>query len=591
MLSETHIPNHKHPNDFIGANIQGFLKGIPSAPGIAIGSALIIEPEPPLSGDNHINEDMFESEIGRFNHSVELLNEEFNDVLKNAEYLGASVLTIIETYKLFINDEFINTNIRARINEGLDSESAIINEYEHQKSFFKNAKDQILRERTNDLDNVKMRFLSTLRQHSPDYSIGNGKILVAQTLSPTDIVKYKEAGAVGIITEMGGIASHVSILARSFEMPAVIGVKDATKIITENLGLIIDGFTGLIIYNPDFAISKRYEKRISDIEQHKQSLGKLVKVISQTTDKYRVHLLANVDRLEDVKTALISGAEGVGLVRSETLISGNSGKIPNEDIQYGWYREIADRMYPQSVTIRCFDIGNDKFSTGIPLHENNPALGLRGIRFLLYSRDILKTQIRAILRASVNKNVRVMLPMVSDISELITVKQIIANCMKDLDKAGIPYDLKLPVGIMIETPSAVLTSDILANECDFFSIGTNDLTQYTLAADRTNDLVTDIYDSFHPAVLKMIAMTAKNAVEAGIQIGLCGELAGHSAATPLLIGMGINELSVPPSMLLELKNRILKINYSEAKTLAGELLTMSNSNDILKVLDYEATMV
>lgn len=589
MLQETAMQDNQSSKINSKQNSQGFLKGIPSSSGIAIGTALIIEPDPVVSDNNRISPDMVEAELERFNNMLTALNNDFNDVIANSNFLGPSALSIIETYQFLINDEYINNNIRNRITSGFNAESAVIREYESQKNLFRNAKDQILRDRTLDIDNVKNRMLSTLCHRTPDFNLGKDKILVVLTLSPTELVKYKEAGAIGVITEMGGIASHVSILARSFDMPAIIGVKDATKVISDSTELIIDGFTGLIIYNPDYALLKRYQKRIFEIEEHKKLLGELVNVKTETSDKKLIHLQANVDRLDDVKSALLSGAEGVGLVRSESLLL-NSGKIPGEDIQYGWYREISDRMYPMPVTIRCFDVGSDKFSAGIPLHENNPALGLRGIRFLLYSRDVFTTQVKAILRASVNKNIRLMLPMISDISELMTAKKIISDCMLELDKKYIDYDSKIPIGIMVETPSAVLTSEILAKECNFFSIGTNDLTQYTLAADRTNDLVTDIYDSFHPSVLRLIAITIDNAVAAGIPVGICGELAGHSAATPLLIGMGISELSIPPTLLLELKNRILKTSFSDSEILAQHLLRLESSNAILKILESETNV-
>ncbi|MFA5512104.1 MAG: phosphoenolpyruvate--protein phosphotransferase [Candidatus Kapaibacterium sp.] len=583
MLAETLIPDSRHKAETVS---QGFLKGIPSSSGIAIGNALVIEHESVLSADIMVSMDMTDNECLRFKNAVKQLSEEFEEVIVSSHSLAAGAVAIIDTYNQLINDDFINSKVIQKISEGFLAESAVIREFEYQKNIFRNSKDQILRERVIDLDNIKRRILSALSHHTPDYSTGMGKILVVQTISPTDLVKYKEAGAVGLITEVGGIASHASILARSFEMPAVIGVKDAAKVISNDAGVIIDGFTGLIIYNPDYALSKRYEKRVSEIIEHKNSLGKLAKIKPETIDKIHIRLLANVDRLEDVKSALLLGAEGIGLVRSESLLS-NTGKIPDEDIQFGWYREIADRMYPQEVTLRCFDIGSDKFSTGIPLHENNPALGLRGIRYLLYSREIFSSQIRAMLRASVNKNVRIMLPMICDVSELLTAKSIIKECMKELEESGVPFDGNIPVGIMIETPSAVVTARNLAKIADFFSIGTNDLTQYTLAADRTNELVTEYYDSFHPSVLKLIEFTCKIAKEAGISVSICGELAGHAAATPLLIGMGVSQLSVPPNLLPELKNRILNLDYSESKKLSEELLEMNNSHDILKILESE----
>jgi phosphotransferase system enzyme I (PtsI) len=567
-------------------NIQGYLKGIPSSPGIYIADSFIIDTEYFVTSSTIVSPENISDELIRFEKVIENLNYEYDDVLKKSEFLSASVIPIIETYQLLINDEIINSKINDLIKQGYDVESAVIMEYDFQRSLFRNAKDNLLKERAADLDNVKRRILTSLNQKEIDYSLASGKILVAQTISPTDIVKYKEAGAMGIITEMGGIASHVSILARSFEMPAVIGVKDASKILANSIEIIIDGFTGLIIYNPDYPIKKRYEQKLNEIEEHRKSLGKLVKFNSETIDKHKVHLLANIDRLEDVKNALISGSEGIGLVRSESLLL-NSLHIPDEETQYGWYREISDRMYPNPVTIRCFDIGSDKFSDGIPIIENNPALGLRGIRFLLYSRDVFKTQIKAILRASENKNVRIMLPMVTNVTEILQAKVLIQECMSYLKNNSVNFDKNIQLGIMIETPAAALMADELSKVSDFFSIGTNDLTQYTLAADRTNDLVTEIYDAFHPAVLKLISVVAKSAKNAGITVGICGELASHSAATQLLIGLGINELSVPPALLLELKNRILKINYKDSIKLSDKLIHLPNSSDILRELENE----
>lgn len=584
MLSEIH--DQDNYKSVTKNKSYGLLKGIPSSSGIVLGKALVIDLEPQLSESEIIPIDLRDSEISRYKRAIETLNNDYDEIISNSKYSTSTILNIIETYKLLINDIIISENIIKSIKKGNSAENAVFKEYEGQKKLFRNTKDQILKERIVDLDNVKRRVISALSHFVPDYEAARGKILVAQTLSPSDLVKYKECGALGIITEMGGIASHISILSRSFEFPAIIGVKEATKIISNELFIIIDGFTGLIIYNPDNQILQAYDKKVKEIEKHKKSLGRLVSIATETIDKHKIRLLANIDRVEDVKSALISGAEGVGLVRSESLLA-NSARIPGEDTQFNWYKEIAERMYPLDVTIRCFDLGSDKFSTGLPVNENNPALGLRGIRYLLYNMEVFKSQLKAILKASINKNVRIILPMISDINEIILSKKILIDCMLELDKQKLPYDSNIKMGIVIETPAAVFISEALAKECDYFSIGTNDLTQYTLAADRTNDLVTENYDSFHPAVLKMIDIITSSAKKAGIPVGICGELAGHAAATQILIGLGIDEFSVPPSLLLELKNRILKINYKEAVMLKEKLLKVNNSNDILKVLESD----
>lgn len=562
----------------------GFLKGIPSSPGVVIAKALVIQPEIFISANDKVSSGTSSFEIDRLTQAFKDLNLEFKAVVDRIPESNTGAVNILETNLLIINDEFLQKSINAFINDGYTAESAVIREFEKQKVYLLNSRDKILRERATELDHVKTHILSALKQRCLQYNIANDRVLVAQSLTPTDFVNYKEAGALAVVTEAGGIASHVSILARSFETPAVIGVKDATGIIKNNDLVIIDGFTGLVIYNPNDELIAKYQDKIEKIEKHRIALGKLAKEPAVTADGRKIHLMANVDRLDDIDAANLVGAEGIGLVRSESLII-NYSTIPGEELQSKWYREIADRIYPNPVTIRAFDIGSDKYVEGMPHAESNPALGFRGIRYLLSRTELFKAQIRSVLRASINKNVRFMLPMVSDTSELVKSLQIIDECKKELSAEQIDFDANMPVGIMIETPSAALMADELAELSDFFSIGTNDLTQYTLAVDRTNELVSDRFDSFNPAVLKLIAMTAEAAARKKIPVGICGELAGHSAATTILIGMGITELSVVPAMVLELKNRIRKMKYSAVKKNTSKLLKLPDSYQILKILE------
>lgn len=564
--------------------ITGFLKGIPSSSGIVIAKALVIQTETFVSPDEKVEPVEIPHQKERFLQALNDLRIEFNDVLAKIPESNKSASTILETNLYIINDSFLIDSVISIIENGFSAESSVIREFERQKSYFLNSKDRILRERAIELDHVKLHILGVLKQRRLQYNVAKEAVIVTQSLTPTDFVNYHEAGALAIVTEAGGIASHVSILARSFETPAVIGVKDASSIIKSGDLVIVDGFTGLVIYNPtkDFLI--KYDEKIQKIEKHRQELGILSKESAVTIDGRRIHLMANVDRLDDIDAANFVGADGIGLVRSESLII-NYSSIPGEDIQAKWYREIADRIYPNPVTIRAFDIGSDKYSESIIHTEANPALGFRGIRYLLSRTEIFKTQIRAVLQASVNKNIRFMLPMITDYSELVKSLQIIDECKKELRDELVEFDEKMPVGIMIETPSAALMAYELANIADFFSIGTNDLTQYTLAVDRTNEHVSDRFDSFNPAVLKLIAMTAEAAARKKIPIGVCGELAGHSAATAVLIGMGITELSVVPGMILELKSRIRQIKYSSLKRSISSLLKLPNSTEILKILE------
>ncbi len=429
-------------------------------------------------------------------------------------------------------------------------------------------------------------MLQVLKQQCFIYENARNRIVIAQSLTPTDLVNYRDVNVLAIVTEVGGIASHVSILSRTFDIPAVIGVKDVTQIITNDQTIIVDGFSGSIIYNPKKTAIANYITKRNEIIRHKESLGKLIKFPAETEDHKLISLRANIDRVEDMQNAVMVGADGSGLVRTESLIIALN-HIPEEEEQYNWYREIAEIAYPATVTIRAFDIGSDKYTEGIPHHENNPALGFRGIRYLLSRKDLFKTQIKAVLKASVNKNIKFMLPMITNIREVELALDMIKECKNELTVEDFGFDKNMPVGIMIETPAAALLSESLAKMVDFFSIGTNDLTQYTLASDRTNELVSDVYDSFHPAVLDLIYHTVKSANKFNIPVGICGELASHSAATVLLIGMGITELSVVPSVILEMKDKIRKINYSKATKILDDAMKMNNSNDILSMLEKE----
>jgi phosphoenolpyruvate-protein phosphotransferase (PTS system enzyme I) len=559
------------------------LKGIPSSPGINTGKAFCIYPEQSVSPLENIPPEKIQAEFDKLDAAIKELTEEFNIIIDKVRDEPYNVIAIIESNITIINDEFLIDSIKKRIEGGLSAISSVIIEFDQQKKFFHLSKDSLIRERSIELDHIKERLLAALHNRSVNYVLPPDAIVIAQSLTPSDLVYLKECNAKGIITEVGGIASHSSILARSFEIPAIIAVQDALQIILADSEVMIDGFSGIITVNPAKETIKEFNIRKNKQEEHKRELGQLIKLPAKTIDGYKVKLKTNIDFPEDLETSALVGAEGVGLVRSEHLII-NLGHFPSEDEQYHWYRELAQRTFPNVVTIRAFDVGSDKFAEGMPKHESNPALGFRGIRFLLYRKDLFKMQLRAILHASKNKNVRLMIPMVSYMSEVKASLALIEECKQELNHEGKLYDNKMPFGIMIETPAAAIQSYVFAKHVNFFSIGTNDLTQYTLAADRTNELVSEYFDSFHPAVLKLIKMASDSAKANKIDIGICGEMAGHAAATGLLIGLGINELSVPPSMMLELKNRIRNLNYSDAVALADNVMQCETRDQAMSYL-------
>ncbi len=575
-------------DDLVLKNQQFVMKGIPSSPGIVIGKAKLLKPESVISPNEKISIDLIDEEIARFDVAHSTLLEQFMGSLGKVKNENSNIIAIVETNLLILTDPILKDSVKTHISKGYSVESAVVTEFEKQRNFLKNSKDEFLRERADELDHIKQKLIAVLRNKCIFYEDAKDAIVVAQALTTTDFVNFKDQQIKAIVTEVGGITSHTSILARSFEIPAVIGVREATEIIADGSSLIVDGFAGLVVANPRKEIHSLYLKKINEIEEHRNRLGQLVKLPAETLDGHKIELKANVNFLEDVRTSDINGADGVGLVRSENLIM-ELKQIPDEETQYKWYREIADRAYPKPVTIRVFDIGSDKYSEGLPFHEENPALGLRGIRFLLSRKDIFETQIRAILRASSNKNIKLMLPMISSLHELEHSLMLINSCKQILESEEILFDKNIQVGVMIETPAAAMIADGLAEASDFLSIGTNDLTQYTLAADRTNELVSDIFDSFHPAVLRLIERTIRYAKKKGIPVSICGELAGHAAATDLLLGFGVDELSVAPSIILELKDRIRNSSISNCRKLANEILDCSSYDEVRKRLKIAIT--
>lgn len=558
-------------------------KGIPASQGIVIGKAVVLRAEAFVFSAEHIEPECIPEEIDRFYSALKNSAIELQQIIDIAEKEASHVAPILETYLLILTDETVSDSIRRRIQQGFYSaENAVMQEFDAQKQFFTLAKDPILRERAVELDHVKDRLLNGLRNRSISHSDAENSIIVAPSITPTDLMLFNKEGALAFITEVGGIASHASILARSLSIPAVIGVRDIAHLIHNDDLLIIDGNAGLIISNPKPETLTKFQKRKREEEENKRKLGKLATAKAETHDGRAIHLLANIDSIEDVAAAQIAGAEGIGLIRSEYLIIQRQ-HFPTEDEQLDWYNEIAERMYPCHVTIRAFDVGSDKYAEGLP-HEDNPALGVRGIRFLLHRKDIFKLQIKAVLRASKHRNVRLMLPMISTMDELIETKEFIEKCKSSLRKSNIPFDDRMPVGMMIETPAAALMAIDFAAQVDFFSIGTNDLTQYTLAADRTNEYVADIFDPFHPAVLRLMKITIDAAKARNIPVGICGEMAGHSAATELLIGLGVDELSVTPPLLLELKKRIRKADSLKSQTIATLALRANSGSEARKAI-------
>jgi phosphotransferase system enzyme I (PtsI) len=565
------------------------LTGIPSSNGIAIGNLYILKKNNIIISTRKIKNEEIEKEKDKFYKAIAKVKSKTSKLI--AEVQGKSsqaaktlpISSILENEILVITDEVFHKYVIDSIDKLHTLEYSIVKYLDTQKQIFLSSKDEIMRERAIDFDHIKTHLISIIQKERINYKLPEKSIILSKSFTPNEIVTLNNKNAIGLITEIGGLTSHSSILARSFEIPEVIGLKNATNYCSQGCKIIVDGFTGGVIINPKPQTIKKYKRLLNQYEVHKNKLGELLNLPCTTKDDYEIKLKANIDFLDDINKAELNGAKGIGLVRSESLLI-NKNSIPNEETQFAWYKEIATRTYPEEATIRVFDFGSDKFSVGLPKNELNPAMGLRGIRFLLQRKRIFKSQIKAILRASKNKNLRIMLPMISNFDELVASKQLIQECMQELDNQSVSYDKRIKIGIMIETPSSVIMAEELGRYCDFFSIGTNDLTQYTLAADRTNEFVIDIYDSFNPAILKMIEMTVKAAKKNKIEVGVCGELAGHSLAIPLLIGLGIKELSVAASVLPEVKRVVRESNSKSCRSVAKKALLCKNSAELMTFL-------
>ncbi|MCO6466541.1 MAG: phosphoenolpyruvate--protein phosphotransferase [Bradyrhizobiaceae bacterium] len=560
------------------------LKGVPASSGIAIGKAFVLDADLPVDATERVTPDRIANELQRFQSALESVTTELTQAMELAVHEGATAVSIVESFQLVASDALVHQSIAQHIASGLSAEASVAREFDAHKTVLYRSGDAFLRSRAQDLEFVKERIIAALRKRMLSHAQGTDSIVVAPHVTPQDMLFFKTTQTLGYLTEVGGINSHVCILARDMGIPAVIGVAQATENICTGSLLIVDGFSGVVVVDPDEATLVEYQQKMTQAEAYREKLGELVHKPTETTDGVRLALLANVDEPDNVDDAMMAGAEGVGLVRTEYLLM-RLGRYPTEAEQTAWYLDIAQRTYPSQVTFRAFDVGSDKFRQGIPHVEDNPALGLRGVRFLLYRPDLFQQQVCAVLRASIHGNVRLMLPMVSTLEEVERSKALIEECKQHLASQGVEFDASMPVGMMIETPAAAMMADLFAQHADFLSIGTNDLAQYALATDRTNDLVADIFDPMHPAVIRMVHMIVQAARTHNKSVSVCGEMAGHASATEMLVGLGITELSVTPRLLLEVKRRILHANYNDCVLLAEQLLNCATVKDVHRILD------
>ena len=567
-------------------------RGVPASPGVAIGKAFLLNRESVEVKEEKISENEVQREILKFKKALDETKKGLAKIKeKVAKRIDPDHAKIFDAQILILEDDFINESVIERIKQTRNNAEFVYkNVIDRTTQTLSSSTDEYLKERILDINTVASRLIYNLLgiKHLTLESINSPVILIARNLSPGDVVHMKKEIILGFATDAGGGTSHVALLAKSMEIPAVVGLKNLFDQVQSDQSIILDGTRGELLICPDEETLKEFEKRRKYIIKRTAELSELKLLPAETFDKRKIELSANIELPQDTNSALEYGAEGIGLFRTEYLYLAQSD-LPTEKEQYQAYQEVAEKVYPKSVILRTFDLGGDKFDghTG-SLYETNPFLGWRAIRACLDLPEIFKIQLRAMLKASTRKNIKIMFPMISETEELKKAKALLDEVKDELKKKKIPFDENIEVGIMVEIPSAALSADSLAKESDFFSIGTNDLIQYTLAVDRGNERIAHLYQGFHPGVLKLIKQTIDAGHRNGIWVGLCGEMAGDPLATVLLVGMGVDELSTSAMAIPEIKKIIRSITFEEAQRLAEQVLNLSAIDEIKKVLidDY-----
>lgn len=563
------------------------LSGIPASPGIVVGRARVLSDRGDIVARFRLlfTDQEKAQELARFQGAVDQAEEDltrlkgeiFQDFPEHAHLLDLQLL-ILKDQMLY------GEALRLIREERLNAEWALYQAFEKIKEIFGRLEDPYIRGRLADVESVYRRLQGNLTGQSSGRYFESPEpiIIVARDLSPAETTQMTNSQVVGFVTERGGKTSHTAIMAQALEIPAVVGVDHATQEITPGDELIIDGLLGQVILNPDEVLLEKYRRKKLEFEAFKGEVGQFCSFPALTLDGFETRILANIELPEEVHLALKSGADGVGLYRTEFLYL-RLRHLPTEEELYEDYKKVVEAMQPREVTIRTLDIGGDKFLSTLEYPpEMNPALGLRAIRFCLKEQGIFRTQLKAILRASAHGKVRVMFPLISSVQEIREARRLFREVQRELEREGRAFDPELCLGAMIEVPAAVTLADYLAWEADFFSIGTNDLIQYALAIDRSNKQVADLYQPLHPAVLRMISQVVKAAQHAGIKVAVCGEMAGDPLYIPILLGLGVNEFSMNHMSIPVVKQVIRRVTLKEARQMAHqalEMLTVEEIND------------
>ena len=567
------------------------LVGIAAAPGIAISRSHRVNRDRMTVIERRISPTEVVPEITAFNDAVVKSKTQLLEIKDQADSkeLGEH-LYIIDTHLLILDDDMLIGETVSLIREELiNAEGALNRTLRKLRRVFDRISDEYLRERRSDIDSIGDRLIRNLLGETRESlaEIEEQVIVIAHDLSPADTIQIDKTKVIGFVTDIGGRTSHTAILARSLGIPAVVGLETVTSLVPDGTPMIIDGSSGTVILQPSSETFRNYLLKKQHYDYLEKDLSQYRNLSAETKDGYALALRSNIDFVDEIPAAREQGAQGIGLFRTEFLFMSDEG-APSEDEQFAVYRSAVEQMEPFPVTIRTLDVGGDKFVPEFNLSDEvNPAMGLRAVRFSLKEAKLFKTQLRAILRAAAFGPIRVMFPMISGVAEVRDCKQFLEKERRELISAGIACGENVEVGIMIETPAAVLIADLLAREVDFFSVGTNDLIQYCLAIDRGNEHVAYLYEPMHPAVLQALLRVCQAAKSAGIEVGMCGEMAGEDLYSLVLIALGFRELSMNAASISRVKRVIRQVELPEVKQVLDQLITLSTAEEIATALEKE----
>ncbi len=565
------------------------LKGVAASPGIAIGRVFLLEDDDYCLIQKEIPKNARAAELKRLNEAIEKTRAELKTTHEKINsVLGENYAKIADVHIMILDDPVMKKDVIKFVEDGVNAEYAVFKVLDKIIRSFDAIEDEYFRERKHDIQDVTKKILGNLLGKSKRTmsELDKDSIVVSHNLTPADTVAIREKLVKAFATDIGGKTSHTAIVAQSLEIPAVVGLRNISANVSAGTVIVVDGNQGLVILNPTDETISNYKRELDIQLAKRKELAKLKDMPAETVDKHTVQLLANIDDPDEVKSVMSNGAGGIGLYRSEFMFF-NRSSMPGEEDHYRNYTKVVKKMMPYNVIIRTIDLGGDKLANLGFLdmeREQNPFMGLRAIRLCLKYPEIFIDQLRGILRASAEGKVRLMYPMISGVEELRQANKILEKVKKSLRAESIKFDENMEVGAMIEVPSAAIIADVLAKELDFISIGTNDLIQYTLAVDRVNENVTHLYDPAHPAILRLIKRIIDAGHNAGIDVGMCGEMAGDPVYTMLLLGMGLDEFSVSSAQIPKIKKVIRSVSYEEAKKAADEILKCEDKDSISKIM-------